>query len=443
MGFAAVAELRPAADLVVHEEGWQSWSPSGTYPAAATSPRPPHPDRRVMGFRPDREPPASGFQGEGLLAAGPRGGGAVRIWSAPDPGREVPSIRAGVVGDRLVVLADGRVEETVIEAPTMEAALARWADAVARRHGLPPVGSVPPVWCSWYHYLASVTAADVLENLYAAGALGIPVGVVQIDDGFQREVGDWLEAAPRFRRSVERVAAEIRAAGMRAGIWIAPFLAGERSRLLLEHPDWMIVGADAGRNWGQRPRVLDVTHPAAAEWLAAVLRELASWGFDYFKLDFLYAGALPGRRHQDASPLDAYRHGLRLVREAVGNAATLVGCGAPILPSLGLVDAMRVGPDIALHAEPLGGVDLSAPSRRGATLAVRARAFLHGRFWVNDPDCIVARPEMEGRRDWARVVGRWGGLRASGDRLSALDGWGLETTRRLLVPSSPEPLVAS
>ena len=172
-----------------------------------------------------------------------------------------------------------------------------------------------------------------------------------------------------------------------------------------------------------------------------VFRTLSEWGFDYFKLDFLYAGALPGRRRQDASPLAAYRRAMRLIRGAVGPQATLLGCGAPILPSLGLFDAMRVGPDIATRLEPAGDGDLSAPSQRGATLAVTARAFQHGRFWVNDPDCLIVRPEVEARQQWAGIVERHGGLRASGDRLASLDGWGLEVTRRLLTPSPPHPLV--
>jgi alpha-galactosidase len=37
-------------------------------------------------------------------------------------------------------------------------------------------------------------------------------------------------------------------------------------------------------------------------------------------------------------------------------------------------------------------------------------------------------------------VAEFGGLRSSGDGLDALDDWGLETTRRLLVPSPTTPL---
>jgi len=441
MTFAEVAEVPGAEHLVVYEHGWQSWSPTGSYPATATSPRPADRAHHVMGYRPEKELPDEGFQGEGLLGVAPAGGGRVRIWSAIDPAREVASIRGRVVEGRLVVSADGPVVETAVDAPNLDAALAGWADGFARQHATNPVSSIPPVWCSWYQYFRDVTAATVSENLEAAGRLDLPIGVFQVDDGFSDNVGDWLRTSDRFGRPLRAVADEIRAGGRRAGIWTAPLLVGERSRLRAEHPDWLVEGAVAGWNWGQRLHVLDVTHPDAADHLATVFRRLSEWGFDYFKLDFLYAGALPGRRRQDASALAAYRAALGLIRGVVGTRATLLGCGAPILPSVGLVDAMRVGPDIATHYEPARTGDLSAPSGRGAAMTVRARAFQHARFWVNDPDCLIARPEIERREEWAGVVERWGGLRASGDRLDGLDGWGLETTRRLLTASSPHPLV--
>jgi alpha-galactosidase len=115
----------------------------------------------------------------------------------------------------------------------------------------------------------------------------------------------------------------------------------------------------------------------------------------------------------------------------------LAACGAPTLASAGLVDAMRVGPDIAAAYEPADGL-LSSPSQRNATRNVRARAWQHGRLWVNDPDCMMWRPSVERRDDWASVVARHGGVRASGDGLDQLDSWGLATTRALLRPSSVE-----
>ena len=47
------------------------------------------------------------------------------------------------------------------------------------------------------------------------------------------------------------------------------------------------------------------------------------------------------------SSAPAYRSGIELIREAIGEDAYLLGCGAPLLPSSGLFDAMRVSPDTA------------------------------------------------------------------------------------------------
>ena len=183
---------------------------------------------------------------------------------------------------------------------------------------------------------------------------------------------------------------------------------------------------------GYQAEILDVTHPGAADHLRTVFTALCRMGIDYFKLDFLYAGALQGQRADDSvTPLTAYRHGLQLIRETVGPDTYLLGCGAPVLPGIGLVDAMRVSPDTGPTYEPADG-DLSTPSQLSAMLAGQARAWQNGRFWVNGPDCLIVRPQVERREEWAAYVGRYGGLAASSDRILALDDWGLQVTRQLL-----------
>jgi alpha-galactosidase len=323
-------------------------------------------------------------------------------------------------GHGLLVVAEGggvraflRGEEQ--RAPDLESALA----AVGDRLSPGPLRPIPPGWCSWSQYFSHVTAADVVENVEAALDLELPIEIVQVDDGWEAGIGDWLDVSPRFG-SLRDMVARIEAAGMTPGIWVAPFLVGEKSVLAAAHPDWIVPEADAGWNWGQSLGVLDVAKAGAH--LSQVFRTLREWGFAYFKLDFLFAGALPGVEH--------YREGMQVIRDAIGPEPIMLGCGAPIFPSIGLVDAMRIGPDV-LPELPGEEPDIAHVIRSTA-----ARAWMNGRLWINDPDTLVARPEIAEREEWAAHLESYGGVAFSSDRLRGLDERGLELTRRVL--SSPQ-----
>jgi len=422
-----VDELRvdPAA-LRTYAEGWQSWSPTG-WSAWGEVARPEHAWQATMRFRPGSPPPEHGVQGEGLLVVDPGTGEPVRTYGAVDATQEVPSVRAVLTGDRLVVTADGPVDAT--SSPDPVAALAGFGDAFAARARTAPLRPAPRVWCSWYRYFEQVTAQDVLTDLAAIEAHDLPVDVVQVDDGWSRGIGEWTQPADGFG-SLPELVDGVRATGRRVGIWLAPFCVGADTDLARRHPEWLTGGA--GFNWGQDLRGLDLTHPGVREHLATTVRDLCALGIDYVKLDFLYAGAVPGPRREDVPAVAAYRSGLQLLRDAAGPDAFLVGCGAPVLPSVGLVDAMRVSSD-TFHE---GGEDGSTGLRGRSS--VLARAWQQGRFWVNDPDCLVARPSYALRESWAQTVEAYGGLRSCSDRVDELDDWGLATTRRLL-SSAPAP----
>lgn len=401
----------------IYAEGWQSWSPATWHPVSGRGRRPVEEWEHLMRFRPGTPVAASGVQGEGLLVVDPGAGGPVRLYASTDP-VSVPTLHATVSGDRVVVRSTGPVEARLV-ADGGEAALEAFGDELAVSGLAPP----PTVWCTWYRYFEQVTAADVRENLAAIGRHDLAVDVVQIDDGWSPGLGEGLVDGESFG-SLAAVVDDVRTAGRRAGIWLAPFVVGERTTLAREHPDWLT--GPAGRNWGQELRGLDLTVPAVQELVAGHVRRLVGLGIDYLKLDFLYAGAVPGPRHSGADPVAAYREGLALVREAAGPEAYLVGCGAPILPSVGLVDAMRVSPD-TFHE---GGEDGSTGLRGLMPLA--ARAWQQGRLWVNDPDCVVMRPSYSQRDRWAASAARLGGLRSFSDRVEELDGHGLDTVRTLL-----------
>jgi alpha-galactosidase len=198
----------------------------------------------------------------------------------------------------------------------------------------------------------------------------------------------------------------------------------------------------AVHNWDQDAYPVDVTHPAAQDYLRSVISRFLEQGIDFFKLDFLYAAALHGRRYDGAlSDTEAYRHGLAQLRAAAGDDPYLLGCGAPLLPSVGMLDAMRISADTGPRWQPAEG-DMSQPGGASAELSVRGRSYQHGRYWVNDPDCLLLAPDVEHRERRAQMVKRYGGLRGISNRIGSLDDWALRTARDLLaaVPP-PKPFV--
>ncbi len=440
--------VHPAFGLV-YAEGWQSWSGTGFFGAGAPPPVVTGADPVAMHCQYRRPAPARVFEGAGLLAVDPGDGGAPVVFGAASVAERVPVIQAVPRGGELVVSSDAPVTQVPDGGPGgVLGALGRWAERFGPDPGT--LRPVPAVWCSWYQYYERVTAADVAANVDLLASLELPAEVVQVDDGYQAGPGDWLSPRPGFG-DLPGLVSRIRDAGRRAGIWIAPWLVGRSSAVFREHPEWVLrepaSGEPVSAGYAVRDAcyALDLTHPGAGAYITDVLTTMRGWGIDYFKLDFCYAGAYEGLRGTDSQGIPgvaAYRDGLRLIRSAVGQDAVLVASGAPTLASAGLVDAMRVGPDITASHEPASGT-LFEPSQRNATRNVLARAWQHGRLWVNDPDCLMLRPGVERRADWASTVARYGGLRASGDGLDQLDSWGIETTRALLVTSPVTPFTAA
>ena len=86
---------------------------------------------------------------------------------------------------------------------------------------------------------------------------------------------------------------------------------------------------------------MDTTNPQVQSWLTHIFSTLVAYGFTYFKIDFLVAGIRRGDRYDRySSRAEAYRKGLDVIRNAIGPNCYLVGCGAPLGPSIGYFDAM-------------------------------------------------------------------------------------------------------
>lgn len=305
----------------------------------------------------------------------------------------------------------------------------RYADLVAARYRPRRRERAPTVWCSWYERYREVSEEVVLANVDAIVRRNLPIDVVQIDDGYQAATGDWLEANARFPSGMAALARRVEAAGKTPGLWLAPFVVEETSALFRERPELLLHRPDGSlylvETWLGRCGVLDCTAPAGEAWLRHVIETVVrEWGYRYLKLDALLFAAAPADQVCYSAPgttaLAHLRRGLEIIRDAAGGEAFLLGCTCYFGAAIGLVDAMRVGPDTAASwAEERGG------SARRAIQQSLLRGWMHRRWWWNDPDCIVVRQEASALspaelRAEVAALSLSGGLAAAGDDLSRL-----------------------
>ncbi|SNR59903.1 glycoside hydrolase family 36 protein [Halorubrum vacuolatum] len=447
------------SDARIYRHGYQSWSPSGTLPVGERFPAE-NPDNAPM-MR-DLAAPTDRRTSSYLI-------GLIEAERTLTMGFlthdrfctrfDIVDDERGVEEVAAVCPLEGRRLEPggTLELPTLwidatrdiEDGLAVLADLIGDRMDARVPGSVPTGWCSWYHYFTDVTEADVRENLTKLQEWGVPVEVVQIDDGYMEAFGDWRSIADGFSEMGE-LARDIETAGYRPGLWLAPFYVEEEAALYRDHPEWFIrkpsaagtdqEPVDGGYRAGSNLYGLDTTHPEVQEWLRDTFETVVhDWGFSYLKLDFLFAAALPGERYDpEATRVEAYRKGLDIIAETVGDDVFLLGCGAPLAPSVGFFDAMRIGPD----TDPVWetpGESASQPALKNAVRNTLTRQFLHRRWWLNDPDCQLVRETSDltaaEREAFAVLVAVTGGVNILSDRLAEIDLAGRRLIERSLSPT--------
>ncbi|MEV8375993.1 glycoside hydrolase family 36 protein [Kribbella sp. NPDC056861] len=277
------------------------------------------------------------------------------------------------------------------------------------------------VWCSWYAYYEEITEQQLNKDIDALQ--GLPFDVVQVDDGWEEKVGDW-QANGKFPAGMSALAERITDAGMSPGLWVAPFIALPDSRLAVERPELLLrdehgVPVVAGYNWGTGYYALDVTLPATQDHLTELTQRIVhEWGFRYLKLDFINAAAVPGVRANGMGREEAYREALAVIRRAAGDDVYLLGSGALLLPSLGILDGLRSGPDVAPMWQNYASDDPSDAMARNAVVNTLHRLW-HAPVAEVDPDVIYFRSRLnlltEQQQSWLRDLAAICDFRAVSD----------------------------
>ncbi len=336
--------------------------------------------------------------------------------------------------------ASWTLEEFVFaQGANREELLASLAKRITEQHPVKLPPRPPAGWCSWYCFGPRVTAADVLANLDAIAKQMPALRYVQLDDGYQAAMGDWLEAGSAFGGGVRELLGQIRARGFEPAIWVAPFIAEAGSRVFGEHPDWFVRNASGKPlpskevtfgGWRRGPwYALDGTNPEVQRHFETLFRTMRQdWGCTYFKLDANFWGAMHGGSHFDpqGTRIEAYRRGMEAVRRGAGD-AFLLGCNHPVWGSFGLIDGSRASNDISRKWVRV----------RDCARETLARNWQNGRLWWNDPDAILLTGNLtdDEIRFHATAGLASGGLMLSGDDLTKLPATRLAMLGKLLPPS--------
>jgi alpha-galactosidase len=348
-----------------------------------------------------------------------------------------------VVDTEGLTLAPGEtwtLEEVVLgEGPARADLLAAVAARINENH--PPLAwKQPPTgWCSWYCFGPRVTAQNVLDNLDVIAKRVPDLKYVQLDDGYQPAMGDWLETGQAFGGNVKGVLEQIRKRGFQPAIWVAPFIAESGSHVFQQHPDWFVKGDDGKplpadrvtfKGWRRGPWYsLDGTHPEVQNHFQALFKTMRNdWGCTYFKLDANFWGAIHGGHFHDpaATRIQAYRRGMEAILKGTGD-GFILGCNHPIWPSFGLIHGSRSSGDIKRTWEVF--------ARTGKQNL--SRAWQNGRLWWNDPDAVVLTGPLSDDEFQlhATVIYASGGLILSGDDLTKLPPARLAMLKKLLPPT--------
>lgn len=293
--------------------------------------------------------------------------------------------------------------------------------------------------CAYYHQGNKVDEQYILEQLWAIDKIPgkLSLDYIQVDAGYS-PWGDWLDTKSQFPRGMEFIVREIKKRGLKAGIWLAPFVASPTSKLFKNRNSWFLKD-DSGKDIEARftspfdflPllqfRVLDVTNPEVKKHLSKVIRQFVKWGFEFIKTDFTYPVGFCTNYYQPMTRVQAIREGFETIRKAAGNKVHIMSGITQLSPLVGLMDSVRVGFDTVnpfVYGIPVVDKRVNNWMLTQDLRNCEARQFLNGKIWINDADCLVCKPnsglspQILDRH--FQFIKNYGGSRWIGDHLGKL-----------------------
>ena len=283
-------------------------------------------------------------------------------------------------------------------------------------------------YTSWYNYYQNINEEIILRDL---SALDNRFNLFQIDDGYETFVGDWLDVdKKKFPNGLKPIVDKIHEKGLKAGIWLAPFVAEEKSKLFNEHPEYFKKDnkgrpMKAGGNWSGH-YALDLDNSDVKSYIQKCLKYYMDLGFDFFKLDFLYAsdiGEYEGRSRAMMQS-EAYKFLRKTLKDKL-----ILGCGAHLFNSYNNFDYLRIGPDVSLVFDDVAYMRLFHRERISTKVTLQNtiyRSFMNERLFGNDPDVFLLRDDnislsKEQRKALITINALFGSVLMTSDNIATYD----------------------
>ena len=149
-------------------------------------------------------------------------------------------------------------------------------------------------------------------------------------------------------------------------------------------------------------------------------------GVDFFKLDFLYAAALP--QYEGKTRCMVQDEAYQLLRSILGD-RLILGCGANIINSYEHFDYLRVGPDVSLDFDDVFYMRLFHRERVSTKITIQNtiyRSFMNNHLFGNDPDVFLLRDEnikltLPQREALSKINALFGSVLMTSDDIATYD----------------------
>lgn len=258
--------------------------------------------------------------------------------------------------------------------------------------------------CAYYAQGNKVDQKYVMEQLEVIDKTEnrFKIDYIQIDAGYS-VWGDWLDYRTHFPKGLKFIVDEVKKRGMKAGIWIAPFIAVPESNLFKNHNEWFLKD-DSGKDFETRfsspidfikplqLRVLDITLKEVQQYIANVIKHFAEVGFELVKIDFTYPLGFSTNFRKSMTRAQALRQGLDIIRSVAGDNVKVLTAITQLSPVVGIGNFVRVGGDSTsplVYGIPILNRIVNNFMLREDLRNTVARKFFNRQVWLCDADCLV------------------------------------------------------